>query len=241
MLSEYFDRIYVINLPHRTDRRKEMEAQFRRIGHESGDGKTIFFPAIRPSDAGDFPTIGARGCFMSHLEILRDIQKSDGVRHALILEDDCNFRKNINTVLDEARLAFDAIGQGLFYGGALNEVANIHEKTNSLRVVSSLSGIMGSHCIGIDNKTAGELVEYFEKILKRPAGDSAGGPMHVDGAYSWFRKDHPGIETWLAVPECVYQRSSATDVHPPNSLNKFVAIRWFVSKVRKIKNEIRRN
>lgn len=36
--------------------------------------------------------------------------------------------------------------------------------------------------------------------------------MHVDGAYSWFRKDHPFLRTLLADPELGYQRPSRSDI-----------------------------
>ena len=57
---------YVINLEDRTDRRAEMEQQLRRVGWQAA-----FVAAIRPVDAGDFPSVGARGCFLSHLATLK--------------------------------------------------------------------------------------------------------------------------------------------------------------------------
>jgi GR25 family glycosyltransferase involved in LPS biosynthesis len=77
--------IYVINLEHRTDRRIAMEKQLLRIGW-----RAEFFRAIRPDNAADFPSIGARGCFLSHLSVLRNAQKA-GVQQLVILEDDLNF------------------------------------------------------------------------------------------------------------------------------------------------------
>jgi hypothetical protein len=74
-LLDYFDRIYVINLPARTDRKREMEEQLARIGLSFAHPRVSLFAAIRPHEPGGFDTIGARGCFSSHLEVLRDAHR----------------------------------------------------------------------------------------------------------------------------------------------------------------------
>lgn len=45
---------------------------------------------MSPKEAEKFPTIGTRGCFMSHLGVLRDAIQA-GLEGILILEDDVNF------------------------------------------------------------------------------------------------------------------------------------------------------
>src|SRR5580658_4700609 len=77
--------IFVINLEHRTDRRIAMEEQLSRIGWDAE-----FFSAIRPESAADFPSIGARGCFLSHLSVLINARDA-GAEQIVILEDDVNF------------------------------------------------------------------------------------------------------------------------------------------------------
>ena len=90
LLLDGFPRIVVVNLPERTDRRREMEQQLRAVGSEPCDPRIRFFAAARPREVGDWPGIGARGCFQSHLEILREAA-ADGLESILILEDDCDF------------------------------------------------------------------------------------------------------------------------------------------------------
>ncbi len=46
-IAELFDRIYIVNLPERTDRRREMEDQLVKVGL-GGHPRVMFFPAIRP-------------------------------------------------------------------------------------------------------------------------------------------------------------------------------------------------
>jgi GR25 family glycosyltransferase involved in LPS biosynthesis len=75
---------FVINLATRADRRAEMEAQLNRVGWQAE-----FFAAFRPNAAEGFPSIGARGCYLSHLAVLRLGLRSRN--HVLIMEDDLNF------------------------------------------------------------------------------------------------------------------------------------------------------
>jgi GR25 family glycosyltransferase involved in LPS biosynthesis len=81
----------VINLECRKDRRAEMETQLRRIQWDAQ-----FFPAVRPPDAGDFQSIGARGCFLSHLAVLKRAALQND--HAVIMEDDLNFSRDFSSV-----------------------------------------------------------------------------------------------------------------------------------------------
>jgi len=43
-----------------------MQKELSRIGW-----RAEFFPAVRPETAQGFPWIGARGCFLSHLAVLK--------------------------------------------------------------------------------------------------------------------------------------------------------------------------
>src|SRR6266550_6801741 len=75
---------YVINLKSRVDRRAEMEIQLRSVGWSAE-----FSQSARPDNAAGFPSIGARGCFISHLQML---QRGAAVgRHVLLMEDDLSF------------------------------------------------------------------------------------------------------------------------------------------------------
>jgi hypothetical protein len=72
---------------------------------------------------------------------------------------------------------------------------------------------MGAHFVGIHRERLQELHEYLSAMLKRPAGHADGGPMDVDGAYSWFRM-RIAAKTLMADPELGHQRSSASDIRP---------------------------
>ena len=87
---EYFDLTCIINLPERSDRRDEMNDQLSQIGELVGERGIQFIDAVRPDSKAGFPTVGAHGCFQSHLKCLRTAIEQDCER-LLIIEDDLNF------------------------------------------------------------------------------------------------------------------------------------------------------
>lgn len=201
-----FESIYVINLRSRGDRRREMAEQLAAVGLSFDSPQVRLFEAVRPDDAGAFPSVGARGCFMSHLGVLRD---AVGKTNVLILEDDLDFAEGIVA----PRIP---MGWGMFYGGARHAIAPA-----GLLTLTAPEDVIGcSHFLAISGAVIPRLVTYLEALLSRPAGDPAGGPMHVDGAYARFRADNPDVQTYLATPELGFQRPSRTDIH---------ALRWYDS------------
>ena len=80
-LSKYIDRIIYINLDKRTDRRQEMDTQFKEYGIT--DDIYERFSAIPHNN-------GTVGCGYSHLEVLR-IARDSGYKNIIILEDDFVF------------------------------------------------------------------------------------------------------------------------------------------------------
>ncbi|MEO6716867.1 MAG: hypothetical protein ABIM50_06415, partial [Novosphingobium sp.] len=88
MTLDCFDRIRVINLAERRDRRRDMARELAAIGL-ANDPRVSFFPAIRPENAGDFTSVGARGVYLGQLAILREAAAAN--ESVLILEDDCTF------------------------------------------------------------------------------------------------------------------------------------------------------
>jgi glycosyl transferase, family 25 len=198
MLFEAFDRIFVINLESRKDRRIEMEEQLSHVGL-ARDARVRFFSAIKTDDSGPFLRQGSHGAFLSHLAILRSqIGRQETV---LILQDDCNFLPGAeNTVIDKE--------WDLFYGGYHQlDLGDLHA-----------SGIQGAHCMAFRPHIIPPLVEFLEAVydgshdqLKEQAnkGSVAIAPP-IDGAIVWFRRAHPEIRT--VFQKISYQRSSRTDI-----------------------------
>lgn len=167
-----FDRVIVISLPERKDRRRVMERQ--GFAFE-------YFNAIRPADKGQFATVGFRGSYLSHLAVL-----SHG-GSVLILEDDCTFTASDYRV---------PVGTDIFYGGYehASDPNNLHDSNiigahcmgfsaRAAKLASSyLSGLLDG-TISPDPRAVAE------------GGVNPGILPPIDGAYVWFRRAHPELVT----------------------------------------------
>jgi glycosyl transferase family 25 len=233
-MKNIFDAVYIINLPARTDRRREMIEQLGLAGVDASDPRVIFFDAVRPSDAGGFPTIGTRGCFLSHLGVLKSALAA-GHRRILILEDDANFIKDFARAFDTLVVPrLERPDWGMAYLGAL-AVQPPFDAPEAVAAIPPSSSVMGTHMFAVQSTVIPDAIAYFEAMLQRPPGDPAGGPMHVDGAYSWFRNSRPDIATLLCSPPLGYQRPSRTDVHAAKWFDRVPVVRSVVQGLRKAK------
>ena len=97
-LTDYFDQIRIVNLPSRQDRRREVIEQLHKIDLTVGQNGIAFFEAVRPAEANGFPSIGANGCFQSHLQLLKAALAANS-QQLLVLEDDVNFVDNFSAGL----------------------------------------------------------------------------------------------------------------------------------------------
>lgn len=237
LLRTLFDRIYVINLPERLDRRREMAVELGRIGLGFDDPLVQVFPAVRPADRGDFESIGARGCFLSHLGVLKDAV-ANGYGSILILEDDVDWTP--------AALAKGAGAEALLepdwaflHGGQGHDPAATDGRL-SLVALAPGQDFRLTHFIGLRGEIIGQLVGYLEAMLARPAGSADGGPMHVDGAYSWFRRAHPAVVARVCAPSVARQRSSRSDIFQHRGWRATRAADWARKLLRPVKALLRR-
>ena len=93
-----------------------------------------------------------------------------------------------------------------------------------------------SHALIIGARAVTDLVPYLEAILERPRGDPAGGPMHVDGAYNWFRRANPRMRTLVPPASWVVQRSSRSDIAAGSWLDRIP----FSGLLRRLRGRLRR-
>jgi glycosyl transferase, family 25 len=233
-LESFFDAIYIINLPSRGDRRAEIAEQLARIGSRIDEGRVHLHSASRPESAGAFPTIGAHGCFLSHLSVLKRAE-AEGRRRILILEDDVDFAPDFvasaGALLSDAEVADCSI----LYLGFLQARPPIASNASGWTRLDKDTAIVGAHMISFDRRALLLAVPYLETMLQRPAGHPLGGPMHVDGAYNWFRRSHDEVRTMLCVPPLGLQRPSRTDIHPLKWYDRSPLTRRLVSTLRKLR------
>jgi hypothetical protein len=214
--------VAVINLRSRPDRRIEMERQLARIGWQAR-----FEDAIRPSDRGDFPSIGARGCFLSHLALLR---RSIGITRLVILEDDVNFAGDFSRRWQAMRRELETKDWSICY--PWNAVSGA---TAGLQLLDPSDPIRCTHFMLIHRDAIPILIEGLEAILSRPAGHPDGGPMHVDAAYWTIRSQNPKLNSYVFSPPLGYQRPSRTDIAELKWFDRIDALRPIVGALRKLK------
>ena len=197
-MNDAFPLILIINLPDRADRRREALAQM------SGLGATAeFFPGVRPAELAGFPTLGAHGCFLSHLGALKEARRR-GVGQVLIFEDD--FQVTDATQLQRvAAQCLQMPWEFLYLGHRLTLNAGD-------ALVATAEPIVTAHAYAVRATQFTPLIDYLSACLTRPPGDPVGGPMHVDGAITMFRAAHPDAVTLVANPSLVTQRSSKSDI-----------------------------
>jgi glycosyl transferase family 25 len=139
-MFEEYQRIRVINLAERIDRREEMLAEFARIGL-NGDPRIAFTDAVKPDTSAPWRSKGERGCFLSHLFILEEAASAG--ESVLILEDDCDFTRHAAAKRNQSDLLWGG------YTILPNE-------------------IRGSHCMGFSADTAKRCANYFRGLLNHP-------------------------------------------------------------------------
>jgi glycosyl transferase family 25 len=207
-LLGYFDRVVVINLPERTDRRAGVERELARLGLARHADKVRFFAAVKPTDAGDFPSRGARGCYESHLAVLRQA-RADGLSNILIVEDDFASSSQLERLQSRllaqlARTPWDMVAFG-------------HDLPPSDRepvLVPPPASYGLTHCYAVNAGSFDALIAFLEVMRTRPAGHPLGGPMHYDGALDTFRTQHAERSFLVALPSVAGQRSSRSDITP---------------------------
>ena len=103
MINKYVDKIYYINLEHRTDRKEHIEKQIKEYLDPSLKITERFNAIVYTNNvAGTYRNKGGIGCSLSNLQIIKNAKK-EGYKAILILEDDIifNFDKDrFNNLLD---------------------------------------------------------------------------------------------------------------------------------------------
>jgi glycosyl transferase, family 25 len=197
-----------------------MEHQLRQVGWEAD-----FLPAIRPAETAGFPSIGARGCFLSHLEVLkRGILTNN---HILIMEDDLDFTTGFSRLWQQAIETLQNTEWSIFYPAHL-----LQTQLSGLHMIEPSQGMLCTHFMMVNRNAASTVIDALESILARPAGHPMGGPMHVDGAYSTIRQQNPLLNTYVFCPTLGYQRASRSDIADLRFFDRVPLLRSVVAQWR---------
>jgi len=235
-LIDQFSRIYIVNLPERSDRRREIEAELARLGIRVDGSRVRYFRAVRPDDAGLFPSLGARGCFMSHLAILNEAIRDD-LDNVLVMEDDLSVDERFAHA--QARMCV-ALQDNPWHFAYLGHVEASADAGAPPAWQVGCQPIATTHFYALNRSVIRGLRDHLEACLQRAPGHPLGSPMHVDGAYSLFRMRHPEIVTLVAAPSLGGQRSSRSDIFPNKWYDRTPVFVQVAGVLRAAKNLARR-
>lgn len=233
LLLSIFDRIYVINLTQREDRRREMDAELNRIGLGLYHPAITLFPASLPKDKGRFSSRGARGCFESHLAVHRTIL-DDGVGRALVLEDDASFVSDFTALLTAIDADLQALDWDLLYSVTpLQDEPGDEVVGDSLLRLSPEHTFIMAHFVGFSHRLSTLAVPYLEAMYSREPGDPSGGAMHVDGAYCWLRQAYPELLVLGSRSPLAVQRPSRSDIADLRIWDRVPVVAPLVTRLRR--------
>ncbi|YCM42038.1 glycosyltransferase family 25 protein [Verrucomicrobiaceae bacterium 227] len=177
-LPQHFDRIVVISLPERSDRRARLIQNLGDCHLATSDDLTWLdavdgHKAERPSwwQSG----AGAWGCRFSQLKALQEAQR-DGLENVLILEDDAIFHRRTNEWLEEIMpILPDDWGQ-LFLGGQHMQPS---EKTDQPKLILGRC-ITRTHAYAVHRRLFQTLIDLIQDDTDYQANPG----RHVDHQFA---------------------------------------------------------
>jgi len=204
---DYFDAKYVISLPARKDRLNRLKRQLGRYGCDLAS--VVVFPGVVCTQDNGFPSLGARGCFEAHLGVFRDARRRNA-KNILVMEDDLVFQKNLVCFQQKIIRELESKIWDMAYFG--NKVVFSKPAKEIMRRCPEDAKIMCAHFYAIRGEALGRMIGFLEALMQRPPGSSEGGPMHLDGAFAWFRKKNSDGVTLVSSPVLGIQGSSRSDI-----------------------------
>lgn len=219
-LTDWFDRVYVINCAHRSDRLEETKKHLDETKMADND-KVIYYPAI----IGDWTTCpadwgsgrGAWGCLRSHQRILEDVihdrdergrMKCDNV---LIMEDDVIFKDNPLERLNNFMKAVPEDWGQIYLGGQHRK----HTKETADPNVVIGGSVNRTHAYAVNEPTLTALYRHISY-----ASDYRGSTKHIDHQLELAhrREDWPVYcpREWI-----VGQRASSSNISGKTNETKF--------------------
>lgn len=181
--SRLFGPAYCISLASRPERRHFCEQQF----HDERVPVT-FFDAIVPTQQSRFPTLGAYGCYQSHLAVLEAghsrCQKT-GAEYVTVFEDDVLLPRGFASIAEQVVPRLSQTKWHLFYWGTLNEPPAVPVSgTAPLSEIAPQHTIIGKQAYSVHVQTIPPLLRFLRDAAERPE------PGYSDGMFHEFRIAH---------------------------------------------------
>lgn len=195
-----FDRIYFINLDHRLDRRKEIEAELGYM--QVPADKIVRIPGVIPPERR-----GSIGCTLAHINTLRHFLDHPDQQTAVVLEDDFQFLvtpEQLDESLErflEQKPEWDVI----LLAGAVQR-SKEYPELPAWRVLSAYttSGYV------VTRTMAAILLANFEEGLAKLREDPKNDDYHLD---LYWRSLQPQYQWYMLKPVVGSQRASYSDIN----------------------------
>jgi glycosyl transferase, family 25 len=229
-LLSHFPSTKIINLKRRTDRKRRVISQFEALGIDMNLAGVSFFEAKSFVSRGLFVNEGVRGCFESHLALLK--MCADSNQPLLICEDDVYFQETALNAHQSCGFDFPATGWDMIYLGVCED--RLEERVGLIPYQDSAYGL---HCYAIKPAAAERAARYFEASLSREPSHPDGGCKHLDGAMNDFRRKNRDIRCFIASPMIATQFASRTDLGTQKWFDHIRPLRPAIDSLRRIRTE----
>jgi hypothetical protein len=208
-VNSVFDKVYLINLERDSKKYEIMKAKLDSLGIKFELFKAIDGSQLKTRKRLRFGNMGAVGCKMSHMSIIRQA-KHQGLSRILVLEDDLNFWNDFNQRFDEVYSELLKMDKSwkLLYLGASNRPGRLHIRLDIGGAVQLLGSrfITGAYAIGYDSSV-------YDTIIRgehddRPYDDIVGNDVN-EGNYI--------VYPYLAYPD-INKPSNTVDNNGKNQI-----------------------
>lgn len=194
-----FDKIYVINLPSRPDRKYQIESQLKQMGQEYE-----ILPAVSGKDfknqlAG--PDAGRNGCSVSHILAFKRAEYL-GLDNYLILEDDAVLRMGFPGLMKNCMQDLPD-GWDMLYLGA-----SIPQEETTTRITDRI------HRLHKAFTTHAYMVNMKDHFLFKAMIEQFDFSMPIDAWFSIHHREH--IQAFITVPPLAWQREGFSDIEGRN-------------------------
>ena len=208
-----FDRIFIINLPYRTDRKEHMINEMKKQNISNYE----FFSAIKPTlnEVNDWNSnyckhvkkdvhplkfdnyrIGCLGCLKSHVEVIK-LALTRNYQNILILEDDTEFINDFSKLYDYSQQIDNNYDMLYLCGSHLGKKTNI--SPNIQKVIGTYT--TGSYCIS-------------EKVMKYLIDNINGYDKEIDGFYA--KEIQHLFNCYCVLPHITKQLDGYSDIQQTN-------------------------
>lgn len=175
-LTDCFDRVHVINLPYKQDRRERLSAHLEELG--IADISKIYWDRAISGDQCWAPAYfkagnGPWGCLQSHLRIVQDAIM-DGIESYLVLEDDAVFHPRAEEMLERLMAELPTDWGQLYLGG--QHLKTPEEVPSSPFILRGIN-VNRTHAFALNATT---FAQFQQHITHAPDYIEQEGGWHID-------------------------------------------------------------